>query len=152
MLEINRVLLTARLTRDPEVRSTSSGKRVAKLELASNRKGWGGNQDEVMFIVATVWEKQAEFAANYLRKGSGVYVEGRLKMDEWQDKESGKKRTRIEIVAERLAFAESKQDGGEPSTRQKVNAAMGNGEDEARREQRARIENEPAADDQELPF
>ena len=112
MLELNKILLIGNLTHDPETRMTNTGKTVGKLRLASNRRGWGaGAQDEVLYVDVTVWEKQAEFAKNYLHKGSAIFVEGRLKMDTWQDKETGANRSKLEIVAERIAFASSKGDG-----------------------------------------
>ena len=79
MIELNKVFLVGNLTADPEFRMTSSGKGVARLRMAVNRRGWGGGQDETLFIDVTVWEKTAEFAKNYLHKGSAIFVEGRLK-------------------------------------------------------------------------
>jgi single-strand DNA-binding protein len=117
-LELNKVLVVGNLTHDVETRMTNTGKKAAKLRLAINRRGYGGGQDEVTYIDATVWDKQADFADNYLKKGSSVYVEGRLKMDSWDDKATGAKRTKIEIVADRVAFADSKPAGeGKPAAR-----------------------------------
>jgi single-strand DNA-binding protein len=111
MIELNRVLIVGRLTKDPDVRTIPSGKTVAKLDVAINRKGFGNQQDEVCFVEVIAWEKTAEFARGYLHKGSGVFVEGRLKMETWEDKTTGAKRSKINIVADRLAFAESKGAG-----------------------------------------
>jgi single-strand DNA-binding protein len=112
MLELNKVMLTGRLTRDPDYRSTGTGRAVARLSLAVNRRSFnretGGQQDEVAFIDIDAWEKSAEFCKNYLHKGSGVYIEGRLKQDKWQDKETGANRSKLMVVAERIQFAESK--------------------------------------------
>lgn len=112
MLELNKVLLTGRLTRDPEYRSTTTGRAVARFTLAVNRRWYnretGSQQEETTFVDVDVWERSAEFVKNYLRKGSGVFVEGRLKQDNWQDKETGQNRSKLGIVAERVQFAESR--------------------------------------------
>jgi single-strand DNA-binding protein len=112
MIELNKVLLVGRLTRDPDYRSTSSGKAVAQLGLAVNRRmsnrETGGYQDETMFIDADAWDRQAEFCKNYLHKGSGVFIEGRLRQDNWQDKETGQNRSKLKVTVERISFAESK--------------------------------------------
>ncbi len=108
MLELNKVLLTGRLTFDPEIRHTSSGMAVCDLKIASNRRGYGDRADEVLFIQVTAWGKTAEFCSQYLSKGKGIYVEGRLKLDSWQDKKDGSKRERVSIVADRVQFAESR--------------------------------------------
>ena len=119
-MELNKVFLVGNLTFDPEFRMTGTGKAVAKLRMAVNRRGWGSQQEETLFIDVTVWEKSAEFAKNYLRKGTAVFVEGRLKMDNWQDKDTGANRSKIEVVAERVQFATPRdsenrgQGGGEP--------------------------------------
>jgi single-strand DNA-binding protein len=117
MLELNKVMLVGRLTRDPEYRSTATGKSVAKLGLAVNRRSYnresGNQQDEAVFLDVDVWERSAEFCKNYLRKGSGVYVEGRLKQDNWQDKETGANRSKLVVVAERIQFAESRAEAAE---------------------------------------
>lgn len=151
MLELNKTLITGRLTRDPEIRMTQAGKTVGRLNIAINRKGWNGQPDEVTYVEVIVWEKQAEFARSYLHKGSAVFVEGRLKMETWQDKDTGANRSKLQIVAERVAFAEPKADReyDGPSKRQQVNTAM-SGERPMREAQRAQA----AADDTEddLPF
>jgi single-strand DNA-binding protein len=126
-MELNKVMLIGNLTRDPEIRATSSGLSVAKLGLAVNRRmppnrETGERRDETLFVDVSVWDKQAEFCRNYLHKGSRVFIEGRLKMDQWQDKDTGQNRSRIEVVADRIQFAESKAEadqrtahGGESS-------------------------------------
>lgn len=107
-MELNRVMLVGRLTRDPEFRSTASGRAVANMRLAINRKR--GEQDETLFVDATAWEKTAEFAQKYLQKGTAVFVEGRLQQEDWTDRESGQKRTKLSVVIDRMQFAESKRD------------------------------------------
>lgn len=108
MLELNKVLLVGRLTRDPEIRSTSTGKSVAQLSLAVNRRRGRDQEDETTFVDIETWERNADFCRNYLNKGSGVYIEGRLRQDRWQDRETGGNRSKIVVVAERIQFAETR--------------------------------------------
>lgn len=161
MLELNKVFLVGNMTRDPEVRMTNTGKQVARLGLAVNRRGWGGGQDETLFIDVTVWEKQAEFAKNYLHKGSAIFVEGRLKMDTWQDKETGANRSRIEVVAERVTFAAPRSDGeggggggGGQRGGYSRGGEQGGGDYDAapRREQRPPSQPAPSETEDDLPF
>ena len=111
MLELNKAMLTGRLTREPEYRSTSTGRAVATFSLAVNRRFKGADgqpHEEVDFIDVQAWERQAEFARNYLHKGNAVYVEGRFRQERWQDKDTGANRSKIVIVADRILFAETK--------------------------------------------
>lgn len=107
MANLNKVMLIGNLTRDPEVRYTPSGKAVADISLAINRV-WnndaGQKQEETTFVDITLWGRQAELAQQYLTKGRGVYIEGRLQMDSWDDKETGKKRTKLKVVGDNLQF------------------------------------------------
>ncbi len=93
------------LTRDPEVRYTPKGTAVANLGLAVNRT-WreenGQEKEEVLFVDVDVWGRQAETVGQYLSKGRPVFIEGRLKLDSWDDKESGQKRNKLKVVAERV--------------------------------------------------
>lgn len=107
MANLNKVMLIGNLTRDPELRHTPKGSAVADLGLAVNRKvqdGNGGWKDETTFVDVTVWGNSAENAQKYLSKGRGVYVEGRLQMDVWDDKTTGQKRSKLKVVAENLQF------------------------------------------------
>ena len=107
MSSLNRVMLIGNLTRDPEVRTTPKGISVADLGLAINRNYTtesGEKREEVTFVDVVVWGKVAENAGRYLAKGRPVFVEGRLQLDTWQDKESGQNRQRLRVVAERLQF------------------------------------------------
>ncbi len=106
MASYNKVLLMGNLTKDPELRYTPQGAAVANLRLAVNRKYRDKNQElkeEVCFITAVVWNKQAETCNQYLHKGSGVFVEGRLASRSWEDN-TGAKRNVIEVKAERVQF------------------------------------------------
>jgi single-strand DNA-binding protein len=103
--DFNKVMLMGNLTRDPEVRYTPSGMAVADLGLAVNRtfKGSDGQmKDETCFVRVTVWARQAENCGQYLHKGSPVFVEGRLKYDEWE--KDGQKQSRLSVVGERVQF------------------------------------------------
>ena len=127
MASLNRVLLIGNLTRDPEVRYTQSGMAVGKIGMATNREYKTANGEmkkETTFVNVTVWGRQAETCGEYLRKGSQAFVEGRLKLDEWNDKD-GQKRTQLVVVAERVQFL------GAPGKRAELGDAPG-AEGEAR--------------------
>jgi len=106
MASYNKVLLMGNLTKDPELRYTPQGTAVANLRMAVNRKYRDKNQElkeEVCFITAVVWNKQAETCNQYLHKGSSCFVEGRLQSRSWEDN-TGAKRSVIEVRAERVQF------------------------------------------------
>ena len=106
MASYNKVLLMGNLTKDPELRYTPQGTAVANLRLAVNRKYRTKDQElkeEVCFITAVVWNKQAETCNQYLHKGSSLFVEGRLQSRSWEDN-TGAKRSVIEVRAERVQF------------------------------------------------
>ncbi len=105
MASFNKVLLMGNLTRDPELRYTSSGAAVASFGLAVNRKFKQGEEwkDEVCFVDITVWGKQGENCAQYLNKGSLVFLEGRLNYQTWEA-DGGQKRNKLEVVANNVQF------------------------------------------------
>ena len=113
---VNRVILVGNLGKDPEVRYTSGGQAVASLRIATSRswtdKQSGQRKEETEWHEVEVWGKQAEQCGEYLSKGRQVYVEGRLKTDKWQDKQSGQDRYKVKIVAENVRFL----GGGSPRT------------------------------------
>lgn len=115
MASINKVLIMGNLTRDPEIRHTPRGTAVAELSIAINRS-WkneqGEKQEEVTFVEVTLWGKTAELAQKYLAKGRGVFIEGRLQMDTWDDKDTGKKRQKMKIVGENMQFLPGGNPGG----------------------------------------
>ncbi len=90
-----------RLTRDPEQRTTSTGKVIANFSIAVDR---GGQDDAADFFEITAWEKLGELVMQYLGKGRRVLVQGRLRQDSWDDKETGKKRSRVEVTATDVTF------------------------------------------------
>lgn len=107
MANLNKVMLIGNLTRDPELRYTPKGTAVADIALAINRV-WnneqGVKQEETTYVDVTLWGRQAELAQQYLTKGRGIYLEGRLQMDTWDDRETGKKRSKLKVVGENLQF------------------------------------------------
>ena len=115
MANLNKVLLMGNLTKDPELRYTPKGTAVGDLAMAVNRRVSDGNgnwSDETTFVDITVWGNTAENAQKYLSKGRGVFVEGRLQLDTWEDKQSGQKRSKLKIVAETLQFLPDGKGGG----------------------------------------
>lgn len=126
MASFNKVILMGNLTRDPELRYTPKGTAIAKIGLAVNRV-WsneaGEKKDEVTFVDVDVFGRTAENVGQYMRKGRPILVEGRLKLDQWDDKQTGQKRSRIGVVAESVQFLGSspKSDdapsGGAPTER-----------------------------------
>jgi single-strand DNA-binding protein len=112
MASLNKVLLIGNLTRDPELRYTPKGTAVAKFGIAVNRT-WkndsGEKKEEVTFIDIDVFGKTAENAGQYLKKGRPVLVEGRLKLDQWDDKQTGQKKTRLGVVGDSLQFLGSSE-------------------------------------------
>lgn len=107
MANLNKVMLIGNLTRDPELRYTPKGTAVADLGLAVNRRVSDGNgnwSDETTFVDVTVWGNTAENSQKYLSKGRGVFVEGRLQLDTWEDKQSGQKRSKLKVVGENVQF------------------------------------------------
>ncbi len=107
MASFNKVLLMGNLTRDPEVRYTPKGTAIANIGLAVNRV-WtnesGEKKEEVTFVDVEVWGRQAETMGQYLSKGRPLFVEGRLKLDTWDDKETGQKRSKMKVVCENFQF------------------------------------------------
>ena len=107
---INQVILMGRLTRDPEMRTTTTGKTIASFSLAVDR---GGQDDQADFFEVTAWEKLGELVNQYLSKGRRCLVQGRLRQDSWDDKETGKKRSKVEVVAIDVTFLDGPSgDGG----------------------------------------
>lgn len=112
----NRVVLVGNLTRDPEVRYLASGQAVSDIGLAVNRswydKAANERKEETTFVDVTLWGRTAEVAGEYLSKGRSVLIEGYLKTDSWDDKETGKKRTKLKVVGEVLQMLGGPREGG----------------------------------------
>ena len=101
---INQVILMGRLTHDPEMRTTPNGKNVCTFSIAVDRMT---KDDQADFFSVTAWEKTAELVNQYLSKGSRCLVQGRLRQESWEDKETGKRRSRVEVVANDVTFLDS---------------------------------------------
>ena len=151
MASFNKVILLGNLTRDPEVRYTPKGSAVADLGIAVNRQYTlenGEKREEVTFVDVTFWGRTAEVAGEYLKKGRPVFIEGRLQLDTWDDKQSGQKRSKLKVIGETMQMLGSPRSGGAT-----------NGGDEGDRSARAGKPSAPPksaapveADEDEIPF
>lgn len=115
MANFNKVLLMGNLTRDPEVRYTPKGTAIAKLGLAVNERyttAEGEQKETTTFVDVDVFGKQAETISQYLSKGSPIFIEGRLRLDTWDDKESGQKRSKLKVICDRFQFIGAPRGGG----------------------------------------
>ena len=125
MANLNKVLLIGNLTRDPELRYTTSGVAVTNLRLAVNHRykdRSGELKEDTCFITVTAWDRQAETCNQYLHKGRLVFVEGRLQSRSWETSE-GQKRNTIDVRAERIQFLDSRGGGGSGGGAAKAGAA-----------------------------
>jgi single-strand DNA-binding protein len=141
MASYNKVILVGNLTRDPELRYTPKGMAIAKIGLAVNRN-WtsesGEKKEEVTFVDVDAFGRQAETLAQYMKKGSPLLVEGRLKLDQWDDKQTGQKRSKLGVVVEGFQFlgGGNRGEGGGEAPRRPVApsappASSGGGEPDA---------------------
>lgn len=172
MPSLNRVFLAGNLTRDPELRYTPGGTAVAQFGMAVNRKfknREGQLQDEATFVDIEVWGRQAETSSEYLSKGSPVLIEGRLKLDTWESKQTGERRSKLRVVGERVQFLGSRgargqgddrgqggdrgrpQRGGPQGGPQGGSQGEPQGEPQARREEKKSESNE-LPPDSDIPF
>ena len=119
MASFNKVILVGNLTRDPELRYTPKGTAIAKIGVAVNRV-WtneaGEKKEEVTFVDVDVFGRTAENVGQYMRKGRPILVEGRLRLDQWDDKQTGQKKSKLGVVAETVQFLGSAPGAGEGST------------------------------------
>jgi single-strand DNA-binding protein len=115
MASFNKVILLGNLTRDPEVRYTPKGTAVTELGMAVNRVYTAENgekREDTTFVDVTLWGRTAEIAGEYLKKGRPVFIEGRLQLDTWDDKQSGQKRSKLKVVGEGLQLLGGRPGGG----------------------------------------
>lgn len=129
MASVNKVILVGNCTRDPEVRYTPKGTAVADIGMAMNRyfsSDGGEKREETTFVDVTLWGRQAEVAGEYLKKGRPVYIEGRLQLDSWDDKNTGQKRTKLKVVGEQMQLLGSREGGGGSSPQQREENAQSN--------------------------
>src|SRR5712671_4985967 len=116
MANFDKVILMGNLTRDPELRYTPKGLAIAKFGLAVNRV-WtneaGEKKEEVTFVDVDVFGRTAENVGQYMRKGRPILIEGRLRLDQWDDKQTGQKKSKLGVVAETVQFLGGAPGGGE---------------------------------------
>lgn len=119
MASLNKVLLMGNVTRDPELKYTPKGTAVTDVGLAINRNYTntsGEKVEETVFVDVEIWGRTAEIAGEYAKKGRPVLIEGRLRMDSWEDKQTGAKRSRLKVVCENLHLLGGKPGGGGASS------------------------------------
>jgi len=130
MASFNKVILLGNLTRDPEVRYTPKGSAVCDLGIAINRQytlDSGEKREEVTFVDVVLWARLAEIAGEYLKKGRPIFIEGRLQLDTWDDKQSGQKRSKLRVIGETMQLL-----GGRPPGAAGGAAETGEGAKESR--------------------
>ena|SRR5262245_41798687 len=152
MASFNKVILLGNLTRDPEVRYTPKGSAVCDLGIAVNRvytTEGGERREEVTFVDVVLWARLAEIAGEYLRKGRPVFIEGRLQMDSWDDKQTGQKRTKLRVVGESMQLLGGRPAGGAGETADEDRPATSAGS-KTMAPPKSSAKAEP--DDDEIPF
>jgi len=156
MANVNKVILIGNVTRDPEVKFTPKGSAVTDVGLAINRNYTldnGEKREETIFVDVELWGRLAEIAGEYAKKGRPIYIEGRLRMDTWEDKASGQKRSRMKVVGENLQLL-----GGRPGGASSGGGDYeGGGQSEQRPQQRssrpaAHPQASSAEPDDDIPF
>lgn len=148
----NKVMLLGNLTRDVEIRHTSGNQAVANFGIAVNRRfktQSGEQREEVTFVDCEAWGRTAEVMGQYLSKGRPVFIEGRLKLDEWEDKSGGGKRSKLKVVVESFQFVDSGQGGGGGGGER---SAGGGGYARSGSSQSRQQQDEPAIDHDDIPF
>jgi single-strand DNA-binding protein len=151
MASFNKVILLGNLTRDPEVRYTPKGSAVCDLGIAVNRvytTEGGERREEVTFVDVVLWARLAEIAGEYLKKGRPVFIEGRLQMDSWDDKQTGQKRTKLRVVGESMQLLGGRPGGAASETAEEDRVTTGAGSKTA--PPKSAKATEP--DDDEIPF
>lgn len=156
MPSYNKVLLMGNITRDIELKHTPSNMAVAQIGLAMNRRfktKEGETKDEVTFVDCEAWGRTAEVMQQYLSKGKPVFIEGRLKLDTWQDKDGGGNRSKLKVVIESFEFIDSKSGGGSATAPEYAEAPAGRSASPSAKSQPAYTgpQHEPLGDD-EIPF
>ncbi len=114
-MPLNKVFLMGNLTREPELRYTPGGAAVCEFGIAINRTFTSNNQtrEEVCFVDIVVWGKSGELCQRYLNKGSQALIEGRLQYDQWEDKNTGRRSSRLRVVADNVQFVGARREGGD---------------------------------------
>lgn len=120
MASLNKVMLMGNLTREPETKRTPKGTAVTQMSLAINRQyttEGGERKEEVTYVDVEAWGKLAEICGEHLSKGKQVFVEGRLKLDTWEDKQSGEKKSRLRVAADAVQFLSPRESSQQSSRR-----------------------------------
>ncbi|HEX2971155.1 MAG TPA: single-stranded DNA-binding protein [Tepidisphaeraceae bacterium] len=163
MANFNKVLLMGNLTRDPQLRYLPSQMAVVEFGIAVNRR-WKGPQgedrEEVTFVDCTAWGKQAETINQYCQKGKGIFIEGRLKYDTWEDKQGGGKRSKLAVVVENFQFIGGRDGAGASAPargdeydQRPARPAPGRGaQAQPDAQPQPPISNEPQFKDDDIPF
>lgn len=115
MASLNKVMIIGNLTRDPEIKYTPKGTAIADIGLAVNRNYTtesGEKREEVTFIDVTLWGRTAEIVGEYCKKGRPLFVEGRLQLDTWDDKQTGQKRSKLKVVGDNIQLLGGREGGG----------------------------------------
>lgn len=160
MASFNKVILVGNLTRDPEVRYTTGGTAVTDVGLAVNRvwtdRSSNERKEETTFVDVTLWGRTAEIAGEYLSKGRPCLIEGRLQLDQWEDKETGQKRSKLKVVGESLQLLGGRGDdggGGRPSSGPAQPQSRPAAQTDSRSPDQAFYDDAPAAPaDDDVPF
>jgi len=164
MASLNKVMLIGNVTRDPEIKYTPKGSAVADLGLAINRNYTnqaGEKVEEVTYVDVELWGRLAEIAGEYAKKGRPIFIEGRLRIDSWEDKASGQKRSRLKVVGEGLQLLGSGGGGGRPGGGGGGGGDYDGGDEAPRSAPRAQSRPQPSAapkrppvepEDDDIPF
>jgi single-strand DNA-binding protein len=158
MPSLNKVLLMGNLTRDPELRVTPKGTSICQFSLAINRQfkmESGETREEVIYVDVEAWGKQGETIAKYVTKGRPLYVEGRLRLDQWEDKNTKEKRSRMKVVLEQFQFLGDSRGGGAGGGQGGGGGEEAGGGSPERHSPPARSSTKPAAPenlDEDVPF
>lgn len=152
-VNLNRVLLAGNLTRDPQVRFFANERAVANFSIATNRRYKGADgemKEETTFVDIEAWGRTAELVGQYLTKGQPCFIEGRLRLDQWEDKQSGAKRSRLLVVADSVQFLSARGGGGNEGGGGYSSRPERSSDNQAPAPSRS--EPAPSYDDEEPPF
>ena len=150
MPSMNKVLIMGHLTRDVDLRSTQQGKHVAEMTLALNRRN--GDREEVCFADVVVWGKTAENCKRYLEKGSCAYVEGYLRQERWEDRQTGQRRSKLRIMAESVQFISNPRNAPTRATEPNQAKSRGVPEEYAPPPREGEAWTQPPAAEDDIPF
>lgn len=147
MASFNQVILLGNLTRDPQLRYTPSQSAVCEFGLACNRKfkaADGSDREEVTFVDCTAWGKTGEVINTFFTKGKPIFIQGRLKYDQWEDKNGGGKRSKLSVVVDNFQFIGGREGGGQGGQSYGGDEQTGGGRTMARSPQRPPAASRPA--------